>query len=80
MSEKKKLLINTDFLDARAMREEDYAGYEAIIINADLVLCTEESKSALNRLPVTMNTDRVMVVPAAATLPVWLLVMVTTAP
>lgn len=57
MFDKKRLLINCDVCDARTMKEEDYSGYEEILINADVLLVSERSKSILNRLPITSNVD-----------------------
>ena len=56
MSEK-TLIINSDLCDARTMKEEDYAQYERIILNCDVLIVNEQSKSILARLPVTMNQD-----------------------
>lgn len=60
MAEKKKLLVNCDLCDTRKMKEEDYSQFEQIAVNADIVLVNENSKSILNRLPVSFNTDRTM--------------------
>ena len=57
MNEKKKLLLNCDVCDARKVKEEDYNNYEHIVINAEVLLVNEKSKSILNRLPVTMNCE-----------------------
>lgn len=69
MFEKKHLMINCDVLDTRRIKEEDYAGYEKIVANADLVLVSEASKSILARLPVTMNHDKTIELPADAPMP-----------
>lgn len=57
MLNKKKYLLNCDVCDTRTMKEEDYSGYEKMLINADIVIVSETSKSILNRLPVTINQD-----------------------
>ncbi|MBP3610835.1 MAG: hypothetical protein J6J42_10940 [Lachnospiraceae bacterium] len=57
MCNKKKLLLNCDVCDTRKMKEEDYSGYEKIIINADVVVVNAYSKGVLNRLPVMINQD-----------------------
>lgn len=63
MSEKKNLMINCDVLDTRRMKEEDYAHYEQIVVNADLVLVSEASKSILAHLPLTLNHDKTVELP-----------------
>jgi hypothetical protein len=63
MSEKKNLMINCDVLDTRRMKEEDYAHYEQIVVNAYLVLVSEASKSILARLPLTLNHDKTIELP-----------------
>lgn len=40
------------------MKEEDYSGYEKMMINTDLVIVSPSSKSILNRL--TLNHDCTM--------------------
>lgn len=57
MFNKKNYLLNCDVCDTRRIREEDYSGYEKMMINADVVVVSAASKSILNRLPVTMNQD-----------------------
>lgn len=57
MCNKKNYLLNCDVCDTRKIKEEDYSGYEKMMINADVVLVSATSKSILNRLPVTMNQD-----------------------
>lgn len=69
MSEKKNLVISCDVLDTRSMKEEDYAHYEQIVVNADTVLVSEESKSILARLPVTLNHDETIELPEDAPMP-----------
>ncbi|MBE7003366.1 MAG: hypothetical protein E7425_03655 [Ruminococcaceae bacterium] len=66
MAEKKNLVINCDVLDTRRMKEEDYAQYEQIVVNADLVLVNETSKSILARLPLTLRHDSTIEVPGDA--------------
>ncbi len=63
MFDKKNMVINCDLCDTRKMKEEDYADYEKIVINSDIVLVDERSKSILNRLPVMLNHDDMIEVP-----------------
>lgn len=63
MSEKKNLMINCEILDTRGMREEDYAQYEHITVNAEIVAVTPSSKQILARLPVEMNCEQTMELP-----------------
>lgn len=60
MFEKKRLLLNCDICDTRKMKEEDYSHYEQMTINADVVLVNTDSKGILNRLPLTMNSDKMI--------------------
>ena len=60
MFEKKNFLLNCDVCDTRKMKEEDYTSYEKMMINADIVLVNETSKSILNRLPLTINQDKMI--------------------
>ena len=55
--EKKTFILNCDVCDARKVKEEDLSAYEQIVINADVLLVSEESKSVLNRLPAVCNAD-----------------------
>lgn len=57
MFSKKNYLLNCDVCDTRKINEEDYSGYEKMIINADVIVVSATSKSVLNRLPVTINQD-----------------------
>lgn len=57
MFDKKNIVINCDLCDTRKMKEEDYADYEKIVINSDIILVDERSKSILNRLPAMLNHD-----------------------
>lgn len=57
MFNKKNYLLNCDVCDTRKIKEEDYSGYEKMVINTDVVLINSSSKSILNRLPVIMNQD-----------------------
>lgn len=57
MFNQKNYLLNCDVCDTRKMREEDYSGYEKMMINTDLVIVSPSSKSILNRLPLTLNHD-----------------------
>ena len=54
MFNKKNYLLNCDVCDTRKMKEEDYSGYEKMMINTDLVIVSPSSKSILNRLPLTL--------------------------
>lgn len=63
MLDKKKLLINCDICDTRTMDESVYAKYEQIVINADVLLVTEQSKALLAALPVTCNVDETLEIP-----------------
>lgn len=56
----KKLIINCASCDARNIREEDYAHYEAISVDAATVLLSPESKAVINRLPLTLNCANVV--------------------
>jgi len=64
MFHKKNLAINCDLCDTRKMKEEDYSSFERILINADLVVVNENSKSILNRLPVMINNDAMVEIPS----------------
>ena len=57
MFNKKNYLLNCNVCDTRKMKEEDYSGYEKMMINANVVVVSASSKSVLNRLPVTINQD-----------------------
>lgn len=57
MFNQKNYLLNCDVCDTRKMKEEDYSGYEKMMINTDLVIVSPSSKSILNRLPLTLNHD-----------------------
>ena len=63
MFNKKKYLLNCDVCDTRKIKEEDYSGYEKMMINADVVVVSASSKSILNRLPVTINQDCTIEIP-----------------
>lgn len=63
MFEKKNLMLNCEVCDTRKIKEEDYSNYEQIIVNAEVLLVSEESKSVLNRLPLTMNQENMIVLP-----------------
>lgn len=60
MFEKKKLVVNCDICDARNISEENYNGYEEILINADCLLVNEKSKAILSGLPLTCNIDKTL--------------------
>ncbi|MBD5550795.1 MAG: hypothetical protein HDQ96_06395 [Lachnospiraceae bacterium] len=57
MFEKKNLVVNCDVCDARKVDEESLAGYERTVINADVILVDDRSRSILNKLPMVCNTD-----------------------
>lgn len=57
MFNKKIYLLNCDVCDTRKIKEEDYSGYEKMMINADVVVVSASSKSVLNSLPVMINQD-----------------------
>lgn len=63
MFNKKNYLLNCDVCDTRKIKEEDYSGYEKMLINADVVVVGAASKSVLNRLPVTINQDCTIEIP-----------------
>ena len=63
MFEKKKFVLNCDVCDTRKIKEEDYSGYESVVINADIVIVNETSKSIFHRLPLTLNQDRMIELP-----------------
>ena len=56
----KKLLINCASCDARNIREDDYAHYEAININTSALFTSPEAKAVLNRLPVSIDCAKVI--------------------
>lgn len=56
----KKLLINCASCDARKIREDDYAHYEAININTSALFTSPEAKAVLNRLPVSIDCAKVI--------------------
>lgn len=62
---KKKLVINTEILDTRKMRLEDYERYELILINTELMIVSEESKNLLTSLPATVNCEETLELPAS---------------
>ena len=63
MFNKKNYLLNCDVCDTRKIKEEDYSGYEKMMINANVVVVSASSKSVLNRLPVTINQDSTIEIP-----------------
>ena len=63
MFNKRNYLLNCDVCDTRKIKEEDYSGYEKMMINADVVVVSASSKSILNRLPVTINQDCTIEIP-----------------
>lgn len=60
MSEKKKFIVNCDVCDTRKIKEESLAGYEQIVVNADLLLVDERSRDVLHRLPLICNADAML--------------------
>lgn len=60
MFEKKNLVINCDVCNATKIQAEDYDKYENIVLNADILLADERSRSVLNGLPMVMNVDKVI--------------------
>jgi len=58
--EKKKFMLNCSVCDARKIKEEDYNRYEQILVNTDVMLVTDKSKSIINSLPMVMNADSVI--------------------
>lgn len=69
MFKKTKLVINCDICDARKLNEEDYSCYEEIMINADIIIISEKSKSIFNRLPIEANYDNEIALPDDADTP-----------
>ena len=63
MSDKRKFLLNCEVCDTRKIKEEDYQDYEQMMINTELVIVDEKSKSILNRLPVTINQESMIELP-----------------
>lgn len=57
MLNKKNFMLNCEVCDTRKMKEDDYSGFENMMINTELVIVNETSKSILNRLPVTINHE-----------------------
>lgn len=57
MAEMKNFVLNCDVCDARKMKEEDWTSYQQIIINTDIMVVDERSKSILNKLPIVTNMD-----------------------
>lgn len=60
MSEKKNLALNCCVCDTRNIREENYSHYESIFVNTDILIVNEQSKAILNKLPLSMNFDRMI--------------------
>ena len=54
---KKEFYLNCDVCDARKINEESLSGYEQIVINTDVLLVDERSRSVLNKLPMVCNMD-----------------------
>lgn len=63
MFNKKNFLLNCEICDTRRMKEEDYSGFEKMMINAEIVIVNEASRSILNRLPVTINHESTVELP-----------------
>lgn len=60
---KKNLIVNSEICDARRINEEDYAGYENILINTEVMFVDERSKGLLARLPATVNAEQTLLFP-----------------
>lgn len=60
---KKNYLLNCEICDTRRMKEEDYAEFEKLTINAEFLIVSERSKGILNRLPLTLNQENVLELP-----------------
>lgn len=59
----KKLIVNCATCDARHVKEENYAHYEAITINSAMVVTGSEGKAVMNKLPFVLNCADVVEVP-----------------
>lgn len=57
---KKNFVLNCDICDARKIKEEDWQSYEKILINSDIILVDDRSKSVLNALPIMTNVDETL--------------------
>lgn len=60
MSEKKELIVNCDVCDVRKMNEESLSDYERVVINADVILVDERSRSIFNKFPMVCNADEMV--------------------
>lgn len=60
MFEKKNYIVNCDVCDTRRITEESLSGYEQIVINADILLTDEHSRTVMNSLPLLCNADETM--------------------
>lgn len=60
MFDKKNFVLNCDICDARKIKEEDWQSYERILVNADIILVDDRSKSVLNALPIMTNVDETL--------------------
>ncbi len=56
----KKLMINCDTCDARNALEENYAHYEQITVNCEMVLTNPNARAMMNKLPFSLNCDNVL--------------------
>lgn len=63
MLNKKNYMLNCEVCDTRRMKEEDYSHFEKMLINTELLIVNETSKSILNRLPVTINQESTIEIP-----------------
>ncbi|MCD7756206.1 MAG: hypothetical protein LUJ09_07775 [Firmicutes bacterium] len=52
--------INNSVWDTRNLSEDNFSGYDRIVVNSDLTIVTPESQALLSRFPVTMNCDNVV--------------------
>lgn len=63
MLDQKRLIVNSELCDTRKMKEEDFSSFEQIVINAEILVVNERSRSILNRLPVIINTEKTVDLP-----------------
>ena len=56
----KKLIINCSTCDVRNALEENYSQYEQININCAMMMINTDSKSLINKLPLTLNCSNVL--------------------
>lgn len=68
MENKRKLHINASMVDMTRAREESFAAYEEISINAAVVLTTEPVRTLVSRYHVKISAAAILDVPAGAKL------------